>query len=336
MICEKYGILQYNDAMYDNIINRAAKQITFRLKDNTAKYKYHIIFSDLEYSCQRISINFDRGSLGWNPRWIRHLDIYFTKFTKPDLYDCFVIGDATWKDDKGNSIGIYCDVICGETKIEPLIIKEGVIERGSIFVASGDENFDYFGAIRHELKHLYDINIKYMSLYNLNKDILKANTVIHNLGITFNEDYLSYNTNELLDFVKRLNADTLCALLLDNVYLMNKSEISSRLTQIYSYINTLTNKNFKNKEDYLNNYYVYSEYKNVNRLLETLKSALPIAQKTAFNNKYGNIMSEIILDKENKNTSVDDIIAYWETKLKYFFAKSHDMLYDKLIKLNAI
>lgn len=143
MICEKYGILQYNDMVYDNIIKRVENQINRRLKDNNAKYKYHIIFSDFEYSCQKLSINFDGSSLGWSPRWIRQLDIYFTKFAKPDLYYCFVIGDVTWKDEAGNPIGIYCDVMCGETKMEPLIIKDGVIEHGSIFVASGDENFDY-------------------------------------------------------------------------------------------------------------------------------------------------------------------------------------------------
>lgn len=174
-----------------------------------------------------------------------------------------------------------------------------------------------------------------MSLYNLNKDILKANTVKRNLNITFNDDYLSYNDGELFNFIKTLNADSLCALLLDNVYLMNKSEISSRLTQIYSYINTLTNKNFKNKEDYLNSYYVYSEYKNMNKLLDILKTALSNSVKTEFNNKYGNMICEIVFDKE-KNTSIDNIITYWQSRLKHFFTKSHDMLYDKLVKINAL
>lgn len=328
-ILEKFGIIEYQDKRYEEMIISAAKRVKERLKSNNTSYDYYVPF-DGDFYCAIEKVRPENSV-----SWIRELDIYFCKLNNKYEFDCGVLGDLN----NNGEIICECHPIYKNNDIVPLVIKDGVIERGSIIIMTGDiDSFDFYGAISHELKHLYDINVRNINFYDLNRDIILADAEKNNNDVCFETNYLNYSDEQAKQFISSLNAKELYCLLIDNMYVLNKSEMSARLNQVYSRLYMQKKVDIMEILKYPHDYFMsISEYRYYNKLYIFFDAIEKYANKSEIekmNNVYGNKIAEILsLDKNGKMT-FSHYIYMMKTRMKSFFNKCDSILVDRANRFN--
>ncbi len=327
-ILEKFGIIEYQNKRYEEMIMGAAKTIKEKMQYSKTKYEYYISDERMEYYCGLVKV-YPQNSVSW----IKELDIYFCWLNDSHDFDCWVLGDV---DDNGEIIS-KCHPIYKNININPLIIKDGVIERGSmILMIDNLENFDFYGAISHELKRLYDINIRYINMHELNKDVILAYKANVESGIRFETDYLRYSEEQAKQFITSLNAKELYCLLIDDMYVLNKSEVSARLNQIYSKLNMLKRTDMdiilSDIHDYFMSIDVYRYYDYLYRFFLKIEKYANENVVEELNKEYGRSLGEILLMK-NK-ISFKDYINTMKSRMEYFFNKCDSLFADRVERLN--
>lgn len=329
-ILEKFGIIEYQNKRYEEMIMGAAKNIKEKMLYSKTKYEYYILDERREYYCGLVKV-YPQNSVSW----IKELDIYFCWLNDSHDFDCWVLGDV---DDNGEIIS-KCHPIYKNIDINPLIIKDGVIERGSIVITTGDpDSFDFYGAISHELKHLYDINVKNINIYELNKDIILTDSEKERIGIQFETNYLYYSDEQAKEFISSLDYKELYCLLLDNMYVLNKSEISARLNQIYSNI-------MKKDKDYINRMKMkpllyfkaipeYRYYRYLYDFFERIKKYADRDVIEELNDNYGKTIQKLLMLRGRKRGTFEDYIVVMKSRMKYFFEKCDLILAYRYERLN--
>ncbi len=326
-ILEKFGIIEYQDKRYEEMIKGAVKTIKWRMLNPKTAYEYYVPF-DGDFYCALEKV-YPQNSVSW----IKELDIYFCWLKNSYDFNCGVLGDMN----NDGKIICECHPVYKNIDITPLIIKDGVIEKGSIVIMTGDaKNFDFYGAISHELKHLYDINIRNINMYELNKDIMLTQEIKQNSGIKFETNYLRYSEEQAKGFISSLDCKELYCLLLDNMYVLNKSEVSARLNQIYSKLNMLKRTDMdiilSDIHDYFMSIDVYRYYDYLYRFFLKIENYAEEKVVNELNTKYGKSLAKI-MSMKNK-ISFKDYINTMKSRMEYFFNKCDSLFADRVERLN--
>lgn len=248
-INEAFGIKEYENKQYDKEILDIASDI-LQLFKTPLQYNAVLVENDDEI-CKLFHKKYVIRSI----KWLQTLHVYLTSYPilsyDPDI---FMVADKSFGYNKErNKIEEYkySFQLFNNTKpVEPLIIRNNKIIKASIIISVPDRyNIGIISPIKsyifkadelsfilkHELSHLYDLLSNNITIKQLNTDLLEQESYL-----TLDETYEQIATtllsnNDVNNKVKsktikeKITAQNLHNLFVENIYLLNKSEMRARL-----------------------------------------------------------------------------------------------------------
>ncbi|MBO6271660.1 hypothetical protein J6O48_02635 [bacterium] len=122
--------------------------------------------------------------------------------------------------------------------IEPFIINRDIVKHASIIITVPNitkiYNVDELAAIlKHELSHIYDAYSSQLSLNEINTDLMELDSFLklpykleQNIELLLNSNISIYKKRNI---IKTLDENILHNIFVENIYLLNKSELRARL-----------------------------------------------------------------------------------------------------------
>ena len=237
---ETYGIKEYDNKEYDNEINSIANDILNHFS-NTLEYNAILLENDEEF-CYLQQLNYKLKSIDW----LELLHVYITT-TPINSYenDTMVITNQVYiyNNQLNKSNIIPCNynfqIINNNNEIiEPFIINRDIVKHASIIITVPNitkiYNVDELAAIlKHELSHIYDAYSSQLSLNEINTDLMELDSFLklpykleQNIELLLNSNISIYKKRNI---IKTLDENILHNIFVENIYLLNKSELRARL-----------------------------------------------------------------------------------------------------------
>lgn len=295
-LLEKYGIVEYDNKRLMNILTKVSNRI--RNSANNA-IKYDTTISGIP------SVMFKEIKCEVDLSWCRYINVYFTDKMEEDA---FLISDNKYKIIKRSG-----------TSFDPVRKTGNVYEW--ISVGLSINKYTNFGelpyVILHEINHAYELLVNDITTDEMNADILYF---INNGIDEFYNNLTMYSDDQMERCLVDLSSEDVYKIISEYGYLMNKSEIRSRLSQVY--YDSLKSKVESND---------YTLYKNLIRLFCHLLKDGTISNRSKmdFMNKYSGDFSRIYKEKFGKTISgFDKLIRMFIGRCEKFIKNADKIICD--------
>ena len=281
-IDESFGIKEYDNIEFNKEIQNISAKI-INTYNNGLQYNAILIENDNQI-CELQQLKFTLKSI----EWLVNLHIYLTCSTiLSNDNDVFLVDNQIYMYDTNarDNISTYnyeFQIFNGDTIIEPYITDNNKIIQASIIISIPNKNNifnieELSSIIQHELSHIYDLFSQKKRTKHLNTDLLEVNSYLdipENSWFIINKLLNNSTTIKVKKGIikEKIDASTLNNIFVDNIYLLNKSEMRARLHNcryeikhnIYKIRNEIINKDLK--QDLLrkisaqfNTYYILHE-----------------------------------------------------------------------------
>lgn len=237
---ETYGIKEFDNKEYDSEIMDISKDILNHFND-TLEYNSILLENDEEL-CYLQQLNYEIKTIDW----LENLHVYLTNTPINSLEnDSMVITNQVYiyRDQFTKSNIVPCDykfqIINNDNElVEPFIINKNMVKHASILIIIPDISKIYTldelcSILKHELSHVYDFYSTKLTPNETNTDFLELHSFLK-LPYILEKEIETLMKKEISisqkrNIINNIDENMLHNIFVENIYLLNKSELRARL-----------------------------------------------------------------------------------------------------------